>query len=187
MGNKRVFIAADISDEARRWAAAYIDDLRRAFPQSGIRWVPPENMHLTLRFLGDTPEERIPKIAAELSRLMPDVQPITVATGENASFGGRVLVTKIYDPNRKLADLNGKIESVCCNSGLEPETRKFDPHLTLARIKRPGVTPEIAAKHKNSRMEPVESTIREIIIYESRLDPRGARYTPLHRIPLGAK
>ncbi|HMO80961.1 MAG TPA: RNA 2',3'-cyclic phosphodiesterase [Pyrinomonadaceae bacterium] len=186
MGNKRVFIAVDISDEARRWAAAYIDDLTRAFPKSGIRWVPPENMHLTLRFLGDTPEERIPMIAAELSRLVRDVEPITVATGENASFGGRVLVIKIDDPDRKLADLKGRIESVCCKSGLEPETRKFDPHLTLARIKRPGAAPELAAKHKNSRIEPVESTIREIVIYESRLDPRGARYIPLHRIPLKA-
>ena len=68
MGMRRVFIAADISDELRRRAAAHIGDLRSRYPQKGISWVRAENLHLTLRFLGETPDERLTKIENDITR-----------------------------------------------------------------------------------------------------------------------
>ena len=83
----RLFIAVDISDEARSAAAAHISELRRGYPRAKASWVRPENLHITVKFLGETPEDKIDAINQTLTAAAAAIRPFGFELSKPGSFG----------------------------------------------------------------------------------------------------
>jgi len=182
---KRVFVAVDISDAARRKVAAYIEALQTEFRLTRVGWDTPEKLHLTLKFLGDADEnqltglEKIAKeIAAEVSNFKLQIaDPGVFPNARNP----RVLWIDVKDEAQDLAKINNLLESECEKIGFAREKRKYVPHLTIGRLREPHAARELARKHLQNKFEPVEFEISEIVIYESKLLPTGSVYSVVSR------
>jgi RNA 2',3'-cyclic 3'-phosphodiesterase len=125
----RLFAALEIPDDVARELAS----LRGGIP--GARWIDPENYHVTLRFIGDIDDVSAREIAYELARVRR--KPFEVVLRGLVPFGGnrpRAIVAQV-EPSRPLLELQGELERLMRRVGLEPEGRKFTPHVTLARLR----------------------------------------------------
>jgi 2'-5' RNA ligase len=185
---KRIFIAVDISEEARRKVAAYIEQMRREFKELRVGWERAEKLHLTLKFLGDTDEnllERLNKIAENIAGKIENFKLKLAETGVFPSpRNARVLWIDVKGEKGSLAEINRLLENECEKLGFKREKRDFVPHLTIARIREPHKSRELAAKHLQNEFEPVEFEVGEIVIYESRLQPAGSIYKKISSFEL---
>jgi 2'-5' RNA ligase len=177
---KRIFVAVDISDEARGRAKTHIEALRTAFEAVRVGWERPEKLHLTLKFLGETDERRL----VELKRIVAGI------AGGNSNFklkisnagifpnvrNPRVLWIDVIDEAGNLAEIFRELDERCEKLGFARESRKFVPHLTIGRVREPGRAKELGAAHLEKGFEPVEFDVSEIVIYESKLLPTGSVY-----------
>ena len=178
---KRIFVAVDISDEARGKAAAYIENLRTDFRAVRVGWEKPEKLHLTLKFLGDADERQLSelkKIVAEISGEIKNFKLQILNTGvfPNAR-NPRVLWIDVRDESKSLAKINTRLEAECEKIGFARERRNYVPHLTIGRVREPQRAKELAGKHLNNGFEPVGFEVSEIVVYESKLLPAGSVYS----------
>ena len=125
----RLFAGLEIPAEIGQTLA----NLRGGLP--GARWIDPENYHVTLRFIGDIDGVSANEIADLMSRV--ERRPFEVAVRGLSSFGGKKprAVVAAVEPSRPLLELQADLERLGRRCGLEPEGRKFTPHVTLARLR----------------------------------------------------
>jgi 2'-5' RNA ligase len=168
----RLFVALDLPWELRERLS------RLATGVPGARWVPPENYHLTLRFIGETPGHRAEEIDAALAGLRGRGFSLTFAGVGVHEKAGRLnaLYVKV-ERNPQLDHLRGKIETALQRAGLEPERRRFAPHVTLARLDN---VPEAKVVtwlqgHSLFRADPVP--IEHFTLFSSRLGKEASVYT----------
>jgi RNA 2',3'-cyclic 3'-phosphodiesterase len=177
---KRIFVAADISEEARRRAAAYIENLKKQFPRLRVGWDKPEKLHLTLKFLGDTGEPELAKLTAAVEAAARQTTAFKLRISGTGVFPNqrkaRVLWLGVTDEDENLRRLNEILESECARRGFEREKRDFKAHLTIARLREPERSESLAEAHLGQTFEAVEFEVSEIVIYESELLPQGSRY-----------
>lgn len=185
---KRIFIAVDISDEARRRAAAHIEELRSGVKKLRVGWERPEKLHLTLKFLGDVTDEQLERLNNAVEKATSQTGAFYLSTGKTGVFPSirkaRVLWLGLENSGGELYRLHAILEAECEKAGFARETRDFKPHLTIARLREPGKSADIAGAHLRAQIEPVEFEVPEIVIYESRLAPTGSVYTPVFTYPL---
>lgn len=148
------------------------------------RWQADEQLHLTLRFIGEVDHRMAEDLADALARVA--FAPFALSLRGVGTFvrKGRVhtLWAGVAD-STELRSLNGKVERACQACGLEPEHRKFAPHVTLARANaRPGEFTEWLSAHEGFASEPW--TVDEFRLYRSTLAPGGAEYVPVVRYRL---
>lgn len=175
----RLFVALDVPTDVRdALAALRIGDL------DGARWTKPEQIHLTLRFLGDTPDEHLPAVTAALAGI-DTPPPLDLRLDGLTAFPSRrrprVLVARIA-PNDELMSLQQRIEDAVQHLGFEPEARPFRPHLTLARFQRA----DARAVHDFLRTHTAAATFtaNAFHLYASTLTPSGAVHERLASFPL---
>lgn len=180
----RAFLAIALPDEARARVAEGVERLRAAAP--GARWVPPENLHLTLKFLGEIREGDVPRLVERASAKLAREAPFEVAFAGFGAFPNareaRVLWLGAARGAGALAKLARKLGAAARAIGAERERRPFAAHLTLARLREP-------ARVEIERIpspEDVAFTVEEVVLYESRPSPGGPRYVPLAHLPLRA-
>jgi 2'-5' RNA ligase len=181
----RTFFAIDLPAEARARSAEAVERLR-SVARHGVRWMSLDSLHLTLKFLGETREEDVPRLVARVQAKLAAEQLFEV---ELAGFGAfpnareaRMLWLGVSQGAGVLARLARKLDAAARAIGSPRERRPFEPHLTLGRLRDP-------LRIELERAAPPESvawTVSEVILYESRLSPGAARYVPLARFPLGA-
>ncbi len=165
----RLFVAIDFPDAVNRRLAGLCGGV------PGARWLPPEQLHLTLRFIGEVEGDAFADIAEALSAIR--AAPFTVRLAGVGHFPPRgqprVLWAGVED-GAALADLNRQIESHLRGLGLEPDRRNFAPHVTLARLKQVklGRVRDFLADHGDFTTESV--AIDEFHLYSSTLGARGA-------------
>jgi len=184
---KRTFIAFDIIPSTETQAA--YQNIRHKLHPNNINWVPDNNFHITINFLGDTPDEILPGLFESMRSVISDFSPFHVKLSGTGIFGNlrdpRVLwIGCRFDP--VLDQIRVRFDSMLEIIGFRSESRTFSPHLTLGRIKLiRQINPftEVLEEYKNVEFQ--QQTIKEIILYESRLLPSGAVYTPLHVFELG--
>ena len=186
---KRIFIAVDISEEARRAAAAYIDKLQDEFADLRVGWERAEKLHLTLRFIGSLEEDRIEALNEHLSQAVATAaRPFDIAISGTGVFPSprkaRVLWLGVTGDNQALANLAAIAEDACQRVGLESEKRAFKPHLTVARLKEPERSRALAERHLSGTFPPIRFTVADLVLYESKLRPTGSVYSILARFPL---
>jgi len=180
----RAFIAIDLDDPSRRAAAEVARALREGPGGDRVRWVRPENLHVTLRFLGDIEAARVPSLARALREALAGLCRFQMQLGRVGVFPSarrpRVVVVDVA-PQEPLEQLAEAVERAVVESGLEPERRRFRPHLTLGRASGrslPPVTAPVTACGESLLVD-------EIVLFRSELKRSGAIHTPLERIALG--
>jgi len=178
---KRVFVAVDISHEARRKVAAYIETLRNEFRQVRAGWEKPEKLHLTLKFLGETNETQSAELDKIVEKISGGISNFKLRIAETGVFpnarNARVLWIDVKDEAGNLLKINDLLEAEAEKIGFAKEKRKFVPHLTIGRVREPHRARDLANKHRQNKFEPVEFEISEIVIYESKLLPTGSVYS----------
>jgi 2'-5' RNA ligase len=151
----------------------------------GARWVPAENMHLTLRFIGETPGYRAEDIDNALAALRARSFAVTLAGVGTFAKGGRSTSLWVgVERNPQLDHLQNKIETALQRCGLEPERRRFQPHVTLARLDNAAES-KLAAfvqAHNLFRAEPVP--VEHFTLFSSQLGKEQSVYTAEVEYPL---
>ena len=196
-GGTRTFIAIELSQELRAELALELRDLRRNLP--GLPWVDPENLHLTLAFLGSLSSPHL-EAAGEAARdAAVQVKPFYLGLGAVGTFPPppatpRVVWAGITGELAPLYRLQAELASQLARRRvpLVDGHRAYSPHLTLARLKRPLPETErrylLALVGQPPALARVSATmhVERIVVMKSELRRPAARYTPLEFCPLGA-
>ncbi len=185
----RTFIAVPLSSEQEENLAATERRLQREVPAGTVRWVKPANIHITLHFLGDVLQERIPSIEQALesvTRLMPAFTCRLAGMGAFPNMRRpRVIWVGVQDTGNRLELLYTALGEALATIGFQPERRPFSPHLTLGRVSRRATATEIQALSSILRQTEVGDLgpmpVQEVILFRSDLTPSGPIYTPLAR------
>lgn len=183
----RCFLAIELSEEARNAVAGLRDRLRRA--GANASWPRPENLHLTLRFLGEMDEECQAAIAARLRESLATLQsPALLVRGTGAFPNVRkpsVVWVGIESPGNALAAVQDACEQAAQAIGLKAEKKAFRPHITLARLREPYRAGRLVrALETDSGFFGGEFTASNVTLFSSTLTPQGAVYAPLEHFPL---
>jgi 2'-5' RNA ligase len=179
-GRIRSFVALELPAGHRQALAAHLDECARRAP--GFRWAEPDELHLTLRFLGHVEPDVLARIDAVVAGIR--CPAFTLAGGQTGTFGSRSAPRVVWlgvgghglPACRALA---AEVEAACRSAGLEAEERGFRPHVTLARARAGGE--RLPALPEPPRLEPW--LVDEVVLFESRLQARP-RYVALGRHPL---
>lgn len=153
----------------------------------GARWIDSENYHITLRFIGDVDHQTANEVTDALDRLA-NSEAFTARLSSLGSFGGdkpRALIA-VVENNATLQRLQAAQERVLQRLGLDPEGRKFVPHVTLARLK--GTAPEDVARFLAfaGRFEPLAFPVERFVLFSSRDSVGGGPYLVEQSYPLAA-
>jgi RNA 2',3'-cyclic 3'-phosphodiesterase len=176
----RLFVAIAIPDDIRETFARFLRETQSAVP--AVKFVRPENLHVTLKFLGNTAPEKLDTLSSALSAVR---SPATVSLDflgvgcfPNEKHARVFWAGMASSPN--LSSLASDIDRAIHSLGFPLEDRPFAPHLTLARLNRPGLPPKLAAAAAdNARRSFGSLTSSEFHLIESKLKPSGAEYTTL--------
>jgi len=183
----RTFVAVPVPLEVTRPLAAFAG---KVGPEAGrIRWVDPESMHLTLFFLGDVVEDRVPIIEEALERAAAGVRPFTARLDELGAFPDlerpRVIWVGISEGAQQLGELKEAVDGVLEPLGFEPDRRPFHPHLTLGRVKKAGRRGAVAGAASRWNLPAGSWTVDRLVFYQSTLTRKGAIYQQLAAPRLG--
>ena len=187
----RLFVAIDLPEDVRESLGRLQTDLRR-HDLPGLRWTRPEGVHLTLKFLGETPATSVAAIEGALARAVRGVPSFRLALGAPGTFGGRrgprVLWVDVEGELQPLQQLQAAVERELAAAGFAPEEREFSPHLTLARVPQPpppGLAERVARALEAVAAPRGEFEARELVLMRSSLQPGGAVYSRVAAFPLG--
>lgn len=177
----RLFIAIDLPKEHK----AQLSNARREI--DGIRWSPPEQYHLTLRFLGDVEADLVPVLAKGLQQLK--TAPFTLHLGRINAFPSLRRPRVIHIATRQstpLLALNREVNTIVDAAGIQPDPKPFSPHVTLARVKDERRSFPTAFFDQFSDLSLPPFLVDEVRLYKSILRRSGAVHECLHVFPLHA-
>ena len=174
----RLFVAIRPPEDIRDLLLDAMDD------SADFRWQVDEQLHLTLRFVGEVERPVADDLGSELARIdSPAFEVRLVGTGRFEQRSSGALWTGV-EPKAPVAALAAKVERACLAVGLGPERRAFHPHITLARWKgrRGHEVARFLDRTRAFSSPPFE--VREFILFESRLSKHGAHYEEVAAFPL---
>jgi len=184
----RVFCAVEIPEQVRQLALRHIVRLREAVPDAKASWSRDANLHLTLKFLGEIPQVSVPDISTAASRAVTGLAPFSVHVEHTRVFPEhgkpRVLWIGINDLSGKLVELHTRLEDEAAQTGFAREGRRFQPHLTLARLRQPRHARTLADAHQQIKFETVSIAVSELLVIRSELSNEGSKYTVISQHPL---
>jgi 2'-5' RNA ligase len=180
----RLFVAIDLPPEIKELLSSI------CFGLQGARWIPDDQLHLTLRFIGEV-DGGLFKDIRELLALI-NANPFELRLKGVGHFPPRKHPQVLWvgiDPQDALLRLRGKIEAALVREGLEPEGRKYSPHITVARLKDTHAGKAANFLETNGLFASPCFSVENFLLYSSKLTPKGAIHTieaayPLH-LPLG--
>lgn len=180
----RAFVAIALDDAARRATAKVITALRAGAGGESVRWVRPENLHVTLCFLGNVALARLGVLVERLRPAAAALRPFSMQLGAVTVFPSerkpRVVSCEV-GPAPTLSRIAEAVAQAAARAEIALETRPFRPHLTLGRFRertRRGVTASVTGVDQSVRVD-------EIVMFRSELQRTGAHHFPLERIALG--
>lgn len=193
MSTLRTFIAIELPPEMQEQIAQVQARLRRDTPEGVVRWVQPHGIHLTLKFLGDTPSDKITTIGDALKTVCAAHVPFTFAVKGLGCFPDsrrpRVVWVGVEETEGHLKRLQQAIEQAISPLGFPTEDRAFSPHLTLGRVKegRGSDAGSLGALVTRLGAQVALGTVyvESVALIRSDLLPGGAVYTPLAHAVLG--
>jgi 2'-5' RNA ligase len=191
----RIFVALDIDDEIRERIARFIAEMRALVPDA--RWVAPESLHVTLKFIGEKPDELVKQVQECLASISANSFDLSFQGCGFFPTSKSALVFWIgIEAGTKLAKLASQVEDALVGIGVPKEARAFSPHLTLARAGSgaPGQRKDDKANKLFARLQQKLTEIpapefgrmsaREFFLYRSQLSSQGSRYTKIARFEL---
>jgi 2'-5' RNA ligase len=191
MTKLRLFVAIELPPNV----LSAINEVQHSLQQdpalARLRWVRPEGIHLTLKFLGETPAERRPAIERAITRAVAGVAPFELHLGKPGRFGGRnsprVIWIDVAGEIESLSRLQSQIEHEIAPLGYPTEDHPFSPHLTLARIppeRAREASAPLEAALTATTVPPASLKATEVALIKSDLQRGGAIYTQLFAAPL---
>lgn len=185
----RAFIAIELPDVLIETLRSIQDELIKKTGKTGdISWSKPENIHLTLKFLGEIDPVRVEDIYEGLKKAAEGISPFSLAAGGVGGVPGlktpRVIWVGIKE-STALTELQKNIDERLEALGFEKEDRAFHPHLTLCRIKSASAGREIGKASLGLAHEAnVVFKAESFVLFKSELSPKGAKYSALKRVVL---
>jgi 2'-5' RNA ligase len=195
----RLFVALDIDEPIRKRLATFVEGVHGF--ASDARWVKAESLHVTLKFIGEWPNDSVNVVEQSLSNISGE--PIELRFHNYGFFptekAARVFWVGIAG-GAPLANLATQVDDALSGLGIPKETRAFSPHLTLARGAggsgapgwRKGDRPNSGFRRLQEKLAAMNDlefgtmTAREFFLYQSQLSPKGSRYTKIARFQLGS-
>lgn len=188
----RAFIAIHLPEEIARQLGQVLDELKKQLPAAPVRWVPPENIHLTIKFLGDVSEVNLDLLTKMLQAEAARHPAFEIKVGGLGAFPTirrpRVVWVGVEAP-AELAALQRGVEAETARLGYESEQRAFSPHLTLGRVTRNPAPADlrdlsdVLERYYVGSLGVVQVT--SVHLLRSDLRPGGAVYTRLFSANLG--
>jgi 2'-5' RNA ligase len=205
----RTFIAIEIPRELRALVIQHIKQLRHALPNTRASWVREDNLHLTLRFLGNVPVTDIPQVSSAVERATKTISPFELTISGCGVFPPRgrpnvlwlgiepgsagILPAGRGHPARtsfdrapgaqasSLQTLYPSLETELAAAGFPREPRPFHPHLTIARLRHPHDARELAERHQGLSFAPKSFSVSEVVVFRSELLKEGSKHHALSR------
>jgi 2'-5' RNA ligase len=192
MRTLRTFIAIELDEEVHDNLRHLRDRLAGQVAPGSVRWVRPEGIHLTLKFLGDTPVDKVEEVKAALTQAAAEVGPFTFTVTGLGCFPNsrrpRVVWVGIQELTGALARLRDAVEEHVAPLGFPTERRSFSPHLTLGRVQRRASKSEVREIGEVVASSSIgivgEMTVTSVSYIKSDLKPSGAVYTTLSEAAL---
>ena len=183
----RTFVAVDVNPETRAALSRDLATLRNAFP--GVKWSNPDNLHLTLKFLGDVRESDLDELFSALDEAVSGFEPFVIEVGGVGAFphwrAPRIVWAGCRDGADEAARLGLAVDKACADLGYEPERRTFQPHLTLGRVKFPADASGLrVAVDALGDCDYGFIDVDAICVYMSELRRAGPVYSPMYTVEL---
>ena len=184
----RCFVAVELEHALR---SPLVRLLREQLPRTrDVRWCTEQQLHVTLKFLGEVRDGQLPAVCDAVAQAARRIEPFSLCLAGLGCFPSprnpRVLWCGVEDAAVSCARWLELADPLFETLGFPRETRAFHAHVTLGRSKGPaGADVMRRVLEKVAPPPPREMTVEEVVLFESRLDPRGARYTPQLRARLG--
>jgi RNA 2',3'-cyclic 3'-phosphodiesterase len=179
----RTFIAVEISSEVRIRAGRLI--ARLAAAGADVRWVKPEHMHLTLKFLGDVDLREMPDVCAAVARAVSPLPPFNLRIAGTGAFPNATNPRTVWlgadEGVEEIAELEERIGVALADLGFRREQRRFRPHLTIGRVRHAdqgmNELAQVLEEHKDYLAGVID--VDEVVTLSSELDRSGPTHEPL--------
>jgi 2'-5' RNA ligase len=191
---RRLFFAIDLDEPSRSAITELIEELSRRLESNGarhtrVKWVERENLHMTLRYLGATPEQRVHELLSILARNLPS-RPFVLGFDRVGTFpergAPRVVWLGASIGAAEAARARDELEERLSAINVAPEPRPFRPHLTLGRFREMGRGSDGRAIRSVEVRAFDGVRVEYLTLYESHLSSRGPRYAPILKVMLGS-
>lgn len=185
----RLFVAVNFPFEIKKSIGSFIQDLRKV--KADLKWVEPDNLHLTVQFLGNVSEEQVADVVEALKRAAAGVAPFTLKLSGAGVFPTRerprVFWVGAAGETDKLLELSRRVQRELKGLGFDPGKNKFSPHLTIARLRSPAGFSDVMERAEKAAENKVfgSAKISTVDLMLSELGPKGPKYYTLARAPLG--
>jgi 2'-5' RNA ligase len=187
----RTFLAVEIDLPVRDRAESLIRQFRTV--PADVKWVDRQNLHLTLKFLGDVPVTDTPQIIQAITMAVAETQPFQLEIHGAGAFPDlrrpRTLWFGVRAGAEPMVALHRQVESALKKLHYPPEGRKFSPHLTIGRVRDGG--PALAdlgrLLQEHAEADIGHTPVKEVVVFASHLDPTGPTYEALGRAPLAER
>ena len=213
MDSYRTFVAIQLPRAVRAKLIEHTRQLRRDVTDARASWTREDNLHLTVKFLGDVSVNEIPKLSEAVARAVAGMKPfeLTVAgcgvfpprgkpsvlwIGVHAGSADILHAGAVHLPRTSLSEnrltpspldvFYQRIEDECADAGFAREPRPFHPHLTIARLRKTGGERHLAEAHQHLRFMPQIFSVSEVVVFKSELRREGSKHTAISRHPLRA-
>ncbi len=189
----RAFIAIPLPASLQERIYRETQPLRTQLNREIIRWVPPENIHITLKFLGDTEKEKLEKLKELLAKEITQTPSFEISVKNLSVFPNISRPSVVWigvENNGKLSTLHQRVQAAASQIGSVPEKRRFSAHLTLGRVTRKGYNKRVRSQIRKTLEESAKYDFGKVLvdtihIFQSKLTPRGAKYSTIFEGKLG--
>lgn len=181
----RSFLAIEVSEALKSETHHFVETIRSKY--TDFRFIPSQNWHLTLHFLGQVETEKIEILAACTSKALENVRPFSISLERFGTFPNwhqpRILWIGIGGDLPQLSALKEQLDQVLRKMHFHIETRSYHPHITIARFK--GGTPRLRSEPEEQFKSRLVDSVHYITLFRSDLSPQGAQHIPLRTFLLG--
>jgi 2'-5' RNA ligase len=183
MAQKRLFIGLGFSSDLIKDLEPWVKKIRKTadHKETSLRWIPPENYHVTLVFLGNTPEEEIPEIERKMREVADRHTPFSLKIREFGAFPTLNQARVIYlgvQRSQAILNLQGDLETAFEKT----EDREYSPHLTVARLRNPKSCRDLLSPFQ--KVDLGKQEVREIILFNSVMAGSFPVYKRIHTVDL---
>lgn len=179
----RLFFGIGLSPDIRSEVNSFSATLKAQLPK--MRWVEARNLHITLRFLGEVDEKRIPEISSAAQEAARSITRFEIILGQLGAFPNsrkaRVFWWGLAQGAEESIQLFKQLERNLVSAGFKPEPKRYHPHLTLARLRYPAPLPLDSL----TVPEGLSLTVSSYVLYQSTLTPQGPIYKTIEEFKLG--